>query len=464
MKRLLIPLVCLLALLGTGLWLLVRRRPVEIPPTETQATFRSEPFGSGLLIRYDDGQTPLRALRWLPPTRGGMQPVQVLTQSDRQRFLLFKDGAMISNLAVPRPAGVREGFFNFAELRDVIVVPGDVAVLLYRSADASTAELPLVIALDLSTQELRWVHRASGERLAFGGDGSESSVFLFGTGSPILRLPTPLRKGEQIGSTPFRPGVKALEMPEEIKELGDLLPTGARSFLAAHTGGLSSYSEAKGWKHWQPQEVASLAFPDFRPILAGSGRTYWWQPFPGAVTQVKADGTTIATYDSVALTPPEPWDRDGRLMSLKGVDPSGNLWFTLATPAELSPVATPGEPPAQPNKAPGSLDDPGKALAPDPTATEPAPARDEQWITYVAKGLDRLYRWNPENRALSGTTLMDFWAALPLPQSLNRPKDFPIFAPESGHLLLESGSTAWLVPLESLPLKSGGPAGKAQAR
>jgi len=458
-KKILIPLICLLALLATGLWLLVRRRPVEIPPAETQAAFRTEPSGPGLLIRYDDGQTPLRALHWLTPTRGGMQPVQVLTQSDRQRFLLFQNGTMIVNLLVPRPSGVREGFFNFAELRDAIVVPGDVAVLLYRSADASTAELPLVIALDLSTQAPRWVHRAPGERLALGGDSPEASVFLYGSGSQVLRLPIALRKGEQIGSTPFRSGLKALEMPEEIKELDDLLPTGAQSFLATHTGGLSSYSESKGWKHWQPQGVPSLPFPDFRAVLGSSGRTYWWQPFPGVVTQVKADGTPIATYDSDALAPPEPWDKDGKLLSLKGVDPSGNLWFTLAIPAEPSPVATPAEPPAQPKGTSEPPDDPGKAPVPEAT-----PTPEEQWTVYAAAGRERLYRWNPEGRALSGTTLTDFWTALPLPQGVNRSKDFPAFAPESGRLLVESGSTAWLVPLEALPLKPVGPTGKVQAR
>lgn len=464
MKKLLIPLLCLMALLGTGLWFLVRRNPVGVPQADTPAAFKIEPHGQGILFHYADGQTPLRALRWLPPTQEGLLPVQVLTQSDRQRFLLFQNGTMIVNLLVARPAGVREGFFNFAELRDAFVAPGEVAVLLYRSADASTGELPLIVAVDLSTQTTRWVHRAPGERLALGGDSQGAAVFLFGPASPILRLPLALRKGEQIGSSPFRPGVKPLEMPEEIKALSDLQPTGPWSFLATHEGGLSSYSESRGWKHWQPTAIASLSFPDFKPGVVGSGKTYWWQPFPGVVTQVKADGTPIATYDSAALTPPEPWDKDGMLLSLRGADPSGNLWFTVATPSEPSSLATPAGPPSQPQEGQESKNDPATAAEPEAPEPSPVPTAPEKWTSYATEGRERLYRWNPVRGALTGTTLTDFWAALPLPQGVNRPTGFPTFRPESGQLLLESGPSAWQVPLEALPMKPVGPAGKAQAR
>lgn len=464
MKKLLIPLLCLIAILGTGLWLLVRRNPVEVPQTDTPAAFKTESHGLGLLIHYADGQTPLRALRWLPPTQEGLLPVQVLTQSDRQRFLLFQNGALIANLVVPRPSGVREGFFNFAELRDAFVVSGDVAVLLYRSTDASTGELPLVVAMDLSTQMTRWVHRAPGERLALGRDSQGAAVFLFGPASPILRLPLALRKGEQMGSGPFRPGVKALEMPEEIKTLSDLLPTGTWSFLATHEGGLSSYSESKGWKHWQPMAVASLSFPDFKPVVVGSGKTYWWQPFPGIVTQVRADGTPITTYDSTALAPPEPWEKDGMLLSLRGTDPIGNLWFTLATPSEPASVATPAEPPSQSQDGQAHQGDPETAVKPETPEPPPIPSASEKWTSSAPEGRERLYRWNPGRGTLAGTALADFWAALPLPQGINRPAGFPTFRPESGQLLLESGPSAWLVSLEALSLKSISPASKVQAR
>lgn len=461
MKKILIPLICLIAILATGLWLLVRRSPVEIPETETPAAFRIEPFGPGLVIHYADGQTPLRAMRWLAPVQGGIQPVQVVTQSDRQRLLLFQNATMVSNLLVPRPVGVREGFFNFAELQDVVVVPGDVAVLLYRSADASTGELPLIIAMDLSTQAMRWVHRAPGEHLALGRDSQEAAVFLYGSDSPVLCLPLALRKQEQLGSTLFRAAAKPIALPEEIKGVCDLLPTSPRTFLLAHMGGLSSYSESKGWKHWQPLSVAALTFPDAKPAIVGSGKTYWWQPFPGVVTQVKADGTPTATYDAVALAPPEPWAKDGALVRLRGVDPAGHLWFTLAMPSEPSPVATPAQTAEAFPERPESKTHSGIAEMP---VAEPSTGASGSWTTYAAEGLDRLYRWNPERRILTRITQTDFWAALAPPPGVNRTPSFPAFDPASGQLLLESGPTAWLVPLEALPLKPTGPTGKAQAR
>ncbi len=462
MKKFLIPLACLFVLAGTGLWILVRRNPMGVPQTTASAAFKIEPHGPGLLIHYTEGQTPLRALRWLPPTQEGLLPVQVLSQNDRQRILLFRRENLIADLLVPRPAGVREGFFNFAELRDAIVVPGDVAVLLYRSADVTTGELPLIIAVDLSTQTIRWVHRASGERLALGGDTQEAAAFLFGPGSPVLRLPLALRKGEQAGASPFRAGLTPIEMPAEIKELCDLLPTGPWSFLAAHPGGLSSYSGVSGWKHWQPQVAPSLPFSDFKPSVVGSRRAYWWQPFPGVVTQVKADGTPLATHDSGALAPPEPWNKDGMLLSLRGSDPAGNLWFTLAMPSMPSPVATPGEPPSQPQEDPGSTNEPGSATKPE---TSPTQIPSENWTSYAAESRERLYRWSPERGAPIGITLTNIWATLPLPQAVNRPASFPVFHPESGHLLVESGLSAWLVPLEALPMNPDRQAGgKSQAR
>ena len=228
-------------------------------------TFKIEVYGPGTLLHYADGQTPLRALRWLAPLPGGIQAVQVLTQSDRQRLVLFQNGAMIANLLVPRPTGVREGFFNFAELREAIVLPGDVAVLLYRSTDASSGEMPLVIAMDLATQATRWVHRAPGEHFALGRDANSGCVFLFGP-TAILRLPLALQKGERIGEMPFRVGLKPIELPEEIKTPSDLLPTGPWSFLLAHGGGLSSYSENRGWKHWPtPSEAPSSSLTPTPP-------------------------------------------------------------------------------------------------------------------------------------------------------------------------------------------------------
>lgn len=451
MKKILIPALFLAAIFAAGLWFLVRRGPSGGPPPETATAFKVEAFGPGTLVQYADGQTPLRALRWLAPLPGGIQAVQVLTQSDRQRLVLFQDGDMIASLAVPRPSGVRDGFFNFAELRDALVVTGDVAILLYRSADASSGEMPLIVAVDLGTQTPRWVHRAQGERIILGGDSRDGSVFLFGTGTPVLRLPLALQKGERMGDTPYRAGMKPMDMPEEIKDTADLLPTGSRSFLLAHSGGLSSFAEGKGWRHWPMPSNAKLTFADSGPALA-QAKGYWWQPFPGSVIQIKADGAPVASFEAASLAPAEPWSRDGALLKLRGADPAGNLWFSLAMPSTPSSVATPEAKPAEPKdgSAPAEAGDNGWKSEGSPA--DAPPAAEEDWITYCSQGLDRVYRWNPARRTLQGRALPEAWGALALPPGVNRPAGLQAFRPGSGKLLVESGPTAWLLPLEALPL------------
>jgi len=458
LKKLLILAICLVVLAASSLWYLLRRGPSGGPPTETSVAFKIEPFGPGTLIHYTDGQTPLRALRWLAPQPGGLQPLQVLTQSDRQQLVVFQNGEVITKIVVPRPVGVREGFFNFAELRDVVVIAGDVAVLLYRSADTSSGDLPLVIAMDLASQTPRWVHRAPGERLALGGDSKNGSVFLFGAASPILRMPLTLQKGEKSGNTPFRALLKPMDMPEEIKTPADLLPTGPWSFLLAHASGLSSYSESKGWRHWPMPSGASLTFTDSRPRLA-QAKDYWWQPYPGRIIQIKADGTPMASFDATSLAPVEPWSRDGGLLKLRGADPAGNLWFSLATPSTPSPVATPEVPPTEPKDAPESADKTWKA---EGSAPSPEPTAQSDWSAYCSQGLERVYRWNPERHTLNGRSLPEAWGAIALPPGVNRPSGLQDFRPESGSILVDSGLTAWLLQLDTLPLNSAGSSGKGQ--
>ncbi len=460
MKKILIPALCLSALAAGCFWLLVRRGPSGAPPPEPPATFRIEASGPGTLLQYANGQTPLRALRWLAPLPGGIQPVQILTQSDRQRLVLFQAGEVLASLAVPRPAGVREGFFNFAELRDAIVLPGDVAVLLYRPADASSGELPLIIAMDLATQSARWVHRAQSDRLALGGDSRNGSVFLLGP-TTVLRLPLPLQSGERMNNTPYRPNPKPIDLAKEIKGPADLLPTGPRSFLLAHAGGLSSYSESKGWTHWPMPSGASLAFPDSPPRLA-QGKGYWWQPIPGRILQIKADGTPVASFDSEALAPAQPWAKDGALLRLRGADPSGNLWFSLATPSIPASVATPEEltPETKEGAAPG--DSTEKAWKPEGSTSSVALTPQDDWGLYCSQGLERVYRWNPERRTLHGGTLSELWGTLAPPLGLSRPSGLQDFRPESGHILVESGPTAWFLPLEALTWGPVSPTRKGQ--
>lgn len=464
MKKILVPFLLLLALLAGSLWFLLRRGPSGAPPSETSETFLVRAADAGTLMQYAEGQTPLRSIRWLPPLADGHLAVQVLTQSDRQRIVLFSAERQVASLLVTRPAGVREGFFNFAELRDAIVLPGDVAVLLYRSADPTSGELPLIMAFDLGSQTLRWVHRAAGERLALAGDSKNGAVFLFGPGNPVLRLPLALQKGEALGTSPFRPSLKPLEMPEEIRPGAvDLLPTGPWAFLLAHAGGLSSYSEGKGWRHWPTPPAAALTFPEARPALA-RGKALWWQPFPGKLIKVKADGSALDSAEAGALAPPEPWGRDLALLTLRGADPAGNLWFTLAKPAAPSPIATPT---AAHTDREGD-DSESKKLEEKPQDGDPAVAPSssvqEDWATYCAQGLERIYRWNPERRIFQMRALPELWSGLTLPPGINRPSGIRDLRPESGNLLFDSGPTAWRLPLEWMFQDSKIPVDKRQVK
>jgi len=358
---------------------------------------------------------------------GGTTIAQVVTQSDRQQITLFKDGAFASYL-VPRPQGVREGFFRIAELRDALVVDGSVALLLY--ATPATEELPLLVALDLATKDIRWTHRAQGERLVM-TQGQEGIAYLFGTASPPVRLPLALASGERISAAGARSAARSIELPPEILEIGDLKPTGAWTFLLAHKGGLSSYLGAKGWSHHPVPEGAPTLFRDARGTLGATGKRYWWQPVPGMVLQVLADGTPKAQW--LELPTAEPFARDAALLHLMGADGDGLLWFDLAIPPE--PTSLPAEPAPAEGTTTLTLDD---------------------WPSYVAQGLDRIYRWDSQKRVLERCQ----WTGLAVPQGFPRPTRGQRLRPESGMLMLEKGPTAWLVPLAELAFRDPAPTGK----
>jgi len=424
MKKLAIALLAA-GLLLLGLWCVIRRKPGALPPVgEEQAAFRVETVEQGTLLTYSDAQTPLRSLKWLP---GSTTIAQVVTQSDRQQITLFKDGAFASYL-VPKPPGVREGFFRIAELRDARVVDGSVALLLYGAP--GNDELPLVLALDLATKDIRWIHRAAGERLAM-TDGPEGIAYLFGSASPPVRLPLALASGERTSPTGTRSAARRLELPPEVLEISDLKPTGAWTFLIAHRGGLSAYLGSKGWTHHPVPENAPTQFQDVKGALGGSGKRLWWQPFPGTVLQVLADGTPKAQW--LELPAAEPFARDAALLHLVGTDGDGLLWFDLAVPGE--PVPAPAEP-----------------AQPEGTTTLSL----EDWPAYAAKGLDRVYRWDSQKRVLQRCE----WSSLTVPQGFPRPANGLRLAPETGVLMLERGPAAWLLPLSGLTFRDPTPSGK----
>lgn len=422
----------LLAILGTlllllGLWCTIRRRPGALPAVEdTQSAFRVESAERGSRIRYDDPQTPLRSLRWLAPLRNGYLVAQVVTQTDRQRIVLFKDGTLQAIYLIPKPDGVREGFFRLAELRDACV-EGDVAVLLYAS---SSDEPRLVVALDLGTKDLRWIHRALGEHLAL-GDGV---VYLFGPQGPPVRLPLALVSGEHTSPAGLRSAARTIPLPMEIQGIADLEPTGAWTFLLVHQGGLSAYRGTKGWLHRPTPEGRPAWFQGFQPTLGRDGRNYWWQPFPGPILQVLADGTPKTAWPNLPTA--APFARDADLLHFLGVDGNGQLWFDLAVPSP-SPAPTPSastEVPPEPGVVPEIQD----------------------WSAYVNQGLGRLYRWDPRKQELQRFS----WSTLTMPPGFPRPMDGLALAPEAGLLRLANGSSAWLLPLSALPLEAPSPTGR----
>jgi hypothetical protein len=440
MKKLaLIALALVVAIIALGL--AVRRNPAAVPFSEDPAAaFRIEPAGAGTTFGYSDPTTPLRAVRWLPPQPGGIQLVQITTQSDRQMVAWFKDGAFQATCLVPKPTGVRDGFFRLAELADGLVIDSDAAILLYRPADAGSAELPLALALDLTRQELRWMHRAAGDRLAL-AEGAEPAVYLYGPRT-ITRLPVALVSGEHVDAAGQRSSARTIDLPPEIQEIGSLLPTAPGAFLVAHRGGLSCFRGAKGWLH-QPSPQDDLGwFKAIPPVLGGSGNHLWWQPRPGLVLRVQPDGTPKAAWSAEELATAEPFVHDAALLHLLGEDAAGRLWFDLATPVLPTGAAAPAAPDAPP---------PAEAPAP----AEP-PAID--WPAYVGQGLDRVYCWDPRKRSLQRIRL----STLAVPSGFTRPGDGRDIRPAAGALSLRNGQTAWVLPLAALPL--GDPSQTAQPR
>ncbi|MBL0312604.1 MAG: hypothetical protein IPP78_07815 [Holophagaceae bacterium] len=181
---------------------------------------------------------------------------------------------------MPRPEGVTEGFYRFAQLRDAAVLPGDVAVLLYRAQDATSADVPLIVAMDLNTQSVRWSHRAAVERLTLelnqnqaGGSGNKA-VIGFGDKGELVRLPLALQKGEREGAKAPHAGAQSIEMPPEIQGVADLIPTGDSSLLISHRMGLSAYLGSKGWHQIALPVPGPLGFVEPKSSLAFNGKRY----------------------------------------------------------------------------------------------------------------------------------------------------------------------------------------------
>ena len=177
-------------------------------------------------------------------------------------------------------------------------------------------------------------------------------------------------------------------------------------------------------------------------MLARGDKKFWWQPFPGLVVQVLADGTPKATWTPAELTAAEPFAKDASLLHLLGADTEGRLWFDLAVPAQTSAVAAPTAP-GPPAETPWKPETP----AAGETTIQPAVVL-EDWPTYLGQGLDRLYCWDSQKKVLQRFK----WAALTVPKDFQKPVNGVRIAPDSGALLLENGQSGWLLPLPALVL------------
>lgn len=392
-------------LLAAGVYLGTRHQPSGSLLDEPANPFSIEASQPGWRIRFVDSQIPLRALKWLAPIQPGIMVAQVQTQSDRQQVAIFRDGAAAASFQVTRPQGVSEGFWRFAQLLDAWIAPDGSVVLLYRG-EASSAEPALAMALEPGAPEPRWVHRGFYDRMSVGG-GTESAVFLFGAKGPVQRLP--LAGGVR------RPIAKNIDLPPEVPELEDLLPTGAWTFLASTRNGLSAFLGTKGWSHFPAPEDKGVPCAGWRSSLAQAGRRFWWQPAPGKLVQVAQDGTLVADREVTGFAPEDALSRDAKLLRLLGADASGRLWFGLAVP-----IAQPGA--------------------------------VEDWAAYAAQGLGRVYRWNPDKEGLERLLWSQAWA------SLNPPPEValgaPVLHPAAGTMLLEGSRAGWWLPLGALPFRN----------
>jgi hypothetical protein len=414
MKRFLLIAGLLLVVLGLGgaSWWMLRRQPSTAPQDDQGSAFTMEASGAGRLVKYLDAQTPLRAFRWLPPLPGGVLAAQVLSQNDRQRVALLRDGPAQDLLLVPRPEAVSEGFWRFAALRAAALAPGGMLVLLYQQGDPSGQEAPLALGLDVASQQVLWSCRGDFARLAL-TPGMEA-VYLFGGKGPVQR----------VALTPPgapHPAPTAIELPPEIRQLDDLLPTGPATFLVSHPEGLSAYRPQDGWSHFAAPAEPGVACQDFRSSLTRDGKSVWWQPAPGRMVKLQPDGSPGEAWQGT-LPADDPLARDAQLLRALGADPDGAVWFDLARPLPQAQAADPADPAAD-------------------------------WGAYAAAGLDRVYRWNPARGTLERASWPKAWAALNPPDAVRAPAPGQALVPAAGTLLAEGTGCAWWLPLRALTLE-----------
>jgi hypothetical protein len=368
----------------------------------------------------------------------------VLTQNDRQQFTIFDQGKPSGTVTVPRPQEATDAFFRFAELRAALLLEGGRALLLYGPGDGRKDVDSLLLCLDLNGQTVAWATRAPADRIAYEPSQDPDEVYLFGSGTPLrkVRFPGPGKAGQ--------PKVEAIDLPAEVVGLSSILPTGRGTFLTAHSKGLSAFLGPKGWVHHPPPERTGMAFRETPPVLLTAGGSFWWQPFPGRLFQVRQDGevkSEIPLGDSFAG---KVLELDSGLLCLLGADPSGNLWFGLAPPLLLDSGPVPPSEPA--SKAPPATlpaQEPSPP-APGEAAHGPSPEERARWEAHLKAGLARVYRWDHNRPALRLYRWSSCWEALGQPAGFQPPAGDGRLRPGSGGILLGGERHVAWIPIHAL--------------
>ena len=458
---LIIGLLLAAAIGGGGWWLL--RRPTGRPPDEQgSAAFSTRDGREGWLIQHLDEQVPLRAFRWLPLRGDGLLVAQLITQNDEQQVHLFKQGRLRGSWKLERPGTATAGFFRFAELKEALLADDSTLLLLYAAGSGSAPEESLLLALDLGRGSVRWSLRLEGSRCIRGGEPKNPGVFVWGAPKTIQWVPLNVAAGKT-------PTVKPLDLPAPIQSPADLLPMGADRFLLAHGLGLSSFAGPKGWVHLPlPARPAFPACPGVPGRLVRGSGSLWWQPYPGTLFEVGAEGPSVREVPLNAGAGDGP-SRDLRLLRLLGADGKGGLWFGLASPNLEVPAPTPAP-------ATAALDQPGQPDAPQPGAPQPgapgpgapgpgteapagpvpvlppapSPEEIEAWRRHLAGGLGRVYR-----RPVDGGSLRLYdwgrrWRSGPEPPGFPPPQGDAGLRPEAGFLVLGAERSICWLPLQAL--------------
>ncbi len=419
-----------------GLYTLGKRQRGQAPTTgpATAALFTASPAGAGALFQlHAAADQPLRSVRFLPTLGDGEVLAQVLTQTGDQLIGQFNNGSFEGTLRLQIPNDAPQAFFRFAALEDAAVLPDRTLLLLYTDGTGGgSAPWLLAIAPGGST---RWALKGTGTHIAVEPGGK----------SCLLWDAANLGRVTWTGSSSF----KALPLPDGVSVLDAVLPLSGGRMMLTHPGGLALLSGG-AWTLTPLPDPGALSFPGSLGVLAPMGDAVYWQPRPGQLSKVAADGT-LALVDLTQLAVPSGHERDLALLRLVGTDPHGRLWFRLATPdLTVAPHAVIADAPSAAVAATAALTGSSPVSAPEtPSPEAAAPFDPAPWMDYLKGGLDRVYVWDPKGSAL---TLVDWkarWAALGAPSDFTLPLPRNL-QPTGGALLLDLDTRAWWLPLDKV--------------